>query len=61
LSFKHKGVVNVPCDLTSEDFDLPVRKMKLIVRFDEEFNNDNEELLVFHWEFEIDIAQYIHE
>jgi hypothetical protein len=35
--------------------------MKLIVRFGEEFNNDNEELLVFHWEFEIDIAQYIHE
>jgi hypothetical protein len=28
-------------DLTSEDFDLPVKgKMKLIVRFDEEFNND---------------------
>jgi hypothetical protein len=35
LSFKHKGVVNVPCDLTSEDFDLPVKgKMKLIVRFE---------------------------
>ena len=63
LSFKHKGVINVPCDLTSEDFDLPVKgKMKLIVRFGEEFNNDNEELLVMpHGEFEIDIAQYIYE
>jgi uncharacterized metal-binding protein YceD (DUF177 family) len=63
LDFKHKGTVNVPCDLTSEDFDLPVKgKMKLIVRFGEEFNNDNEELLILpHGEFEIDVAQYIYE
>ena len=63
LSFKHKGVVNVPCDLTSEDFDLPIKgAMKLIVRFGEEFNNDNEELLILpHGEFEIDVAQYIYE
>lgn len=63
LSFKHKGVVNVPCDLTSEDFDLPIKgKMKLIVRFGEEFNNENEELLILpHGEFEIDVAQYIYE
>jgi hypothetical protein len=32
--------------------------MKLIVRFGEEFNNDNEELLILPFgEFEIDIAQ----
>nr|WP_314897892.1 DUF177 domain-containing protein [uncultured Flavobacterium sp.] len=63
LSLKHKGAVNVPCDLTSEDFDLPVKgKMKLIVRFGEMYNNDNEELLILpHGEFEIDIAQYIYE
>ncbi|MFV5690549.1 YceD family protein [Flavobacterium sp. LT1R49] len=63
LSLKHKGTVNVPCDLTSEDFDLPVKgKMKLIVRFGEMFNNDNEELLILpHGEFEVDIAQYIYE
>jgi uncharacterized metal-binding protein YceD (DUF177 family) len=63
LSFKHKGTVNVPCDLTSEDFDLPIKgKMKLIVRFGETFNNDNEELLILpHGEFEIDSAQYIYE
>ena len=63
LSFKHKGVVNVPCDLTSEDFDLPVKgKMKLIVRFGDVFNNDNEELLILpHGEFQIDISQYIYE
>jgi uncharacterized metal-binding protein YceD (DUF177 family) len=63
LDFKHKGTVNVPCDLTSEDFDLPLKgKMKLIVRFGDEFNNDNEELLILpHGEFEIDVAQYIYE
>ena len=63
LIFKHEGTVNVPCDLTSEDFDLPIKgKMKLIVRFGEEFNNDNEELLILPFgEFEIDIAQYMYE
>lgn len=63
LSFKHKGAVNVPCDLTSEDFDLPIKgQMKLIVSFGEEFNNENEELLILpHGEFEMDIAQYIYE
>jgi uncharacterized metal-binding protein YceD (DUF177 family) len=63
LSFKHKGTVNVPCDMTSEDFDLPIKgKMNLIVRFGEVFNNDNEELLILpHGEFEIDVAQYIYE
>jgi uncharacterized metal-binding protein YceD (DUF177 family) len=36
--------------------------MKLIVRFGEEFNNDNEELLILPFgEFEVDIAQYIYE
>jgi uncharacterized metal-binding protein YceD (DUF177 family) len=63
LEFKHKGTVNVPCDLTNEDFDLPLKgKMKLIVRFGDEFNNDNEELLILpHGEHEMDVAQYIYE
>lgn len=63
LSFKHKGTVTVPCDLTSEIFDLPIKgKIKLVVTFGEEFNDDNEELLVLpHGEHQIDIAQYIYE
>ncbi|KAF2335654.1 YceD family protein [Flavobacterium daemonense] len=63
LDFKHKGTVNVPCDLTGEEFDLPIKgKMKLIVRFGEEFNDDNEELLILpHGEFEVNVAQYIYE
>jgi uncharacterized metal-binding protein YceD (DUF177 family) len=63
LAFKHKGTVNVPCDMTNEEFDLPIKgSMKLIVRFGDTFNNDNEELLILpHGEFEIDIAQYVYE
>jgi uncharacterized metal-binding protein YceD (DUF177 family) len=63
LAFKHKGTVNVPCDMTNEEFDLPIKgKMKLIVRFGDAFNDDNEELLILpHGEFQIDISQYIYE
>ncbi len=63
LAFKHKGTVNVPCDMTNEEFDLPIKgKMKLIVRFGDIYNNDNEELLILpHGEFQIDIAQYLYE
>jgi uncharacterized metal-binding protein YceD (DUF177 family) len=63
LIFKHEGTVNVPCDLTSEDFDLSIAgEMKLLVRFGDVYNNDNEELLILPFgEFEIDIAQYIYE
>ena len=63
VTIKHKGTINVPCDLTKEDFDLPIKgKLKLIVRYGETFNNDNEELLILPFgEFEIDIAQYIYE
>ncbi len=63
LNFKHKGTVNVPCDATGEMFDLAIKgKIRLIVQFGEEFNNDNEELLILpHGEFQIDISQYIYE
>lgn len=63
VSFKHKGTVNVPCDLTGESFDLPIKgKLKLVVQFGDEFNNDNEELLILpHGEHQIDLSQYIYE
>lgn len=63
LSFKQKGTVNVPCDLTNEMFDLPVKaKLNLVVQFGENFNNDNEELLILpHGEHQIDVSQYIYE
>ncbi len=63
ISFKHKGTITVPCDLTTEIFDLPIKgKMNLIVKFGEEFNNDNEEMLILpHGEYQVDVAQYIYE
>jgi uncharacterized metal-binding protein YceD (DUF177 family) len=63
FAFKHKGTINVPCDMTNEDFDLPIKgNMNMIVRFGDDFNNDNEELLIIpHGEFQINIAQYIYE
>jgi len=63
LQFKHKGTIYVPCDLTSEMFDLPIKgKIKLIVQFGEAFNDDNEELLILpHGEHQVDISQYIYE
>lgn len=63
LHFKHKGTIHVPCDLTTEMFDMPVKgSLKLVVQFGEEFNNDNEELLILpHGEHQIDISQYIYE
>ena len=63
LAFKHKGTVHVPCDLTGEMFDLPVKgKIKLVVQFGEQFNNDNEELLILpHGEHQLDVKQYIYE
>lgn len=63
LHFKHKGVVNVPCDLTSELFDLAVKgSMDIIVQFGDAFNDENDELLILpHGEHQVDISQYIYE
>ncbi|SRR5690554_286807 len=63
LCFKHSGTVNVPCDLTGEPFDLPVKgKLNLVVQFGEEYNDDNEELLILpHGEYQVNVAQYIYE
>ena len=63
LNFKHSGTINVPCDVTNEMFDLPVKgKLKLIVRFGEKFNDENEELLILPFgEHQVDVSQYIYE
>ena len=63
LNFKHKGTVYVPCDLTGEMFDLPIKgNLRVVVQFGDEFNNENEELLILpHGEHQIDISQYIYE
>ena len=63
LHFKHKGTVYVPCDVTGEMFDLPIEgAVKLIVQFGEEYNDENEEILILpHGEHQLDVSQYIYE
>ncbi len=63
LHFRHKGTVHVPCDVTGEYFDLPIKgKIDLVVQFGDAFNNENEELLILpHGEHQIDVSQYIYE
>lgn len=63
VAFKHNGTVYVPCDLTNEMFHLPIKgQSRLVVKFGEEYNNDNDELLILpHGEYQIDVSQYIFE
>lgn len=63
LAFSAKGSVNVNCDVTNEPFDLQIEDtFKLVVKFGEDYNNDNEEILIVpHGEYQINVAQYIYE
>ncbi len=63
LEFMSSGNVTVACDVTNEPFKLAVEgDLSLIVKFGDEFNNDNEELLILpHGTFELNVAQYIYE
>lgn len=63
LGFNTQGTVNVNCDLTNETFNQPIAaELKLIVKFGEEFNDENEEILILpHGEYEVDVKQYIYE
>ncbi|MFD0863212.1 YceD family protein [Sungkyunkwania multivorans] len=63
FGFQVSGTVNVNCDLTNEPFDLPIEgSLKLIVKFGEEFNDENDEILIIpHGEHKVQVAQYIYE
>lgn len=63
LTFSVSGTVNVNCDLTNEPYDQPVKgKLFLVIKFGEEFNDENEDLLILpHGEFEVNVQQYIYE
>ncbi|SDR87713.1 Uncharacterized metal-binding protein YceD, DUF177 family [Gillisia sp. Hel1_33_143] len=63
LNFHAEGVVNVNCDLTNEPYDQPINgDLRLVVKFGDEFNDDNEEILILpHGEYQINVAQYIYE
>lgn len=63
LYLSQTGTVNIPCDVTGENFDLPIEnKWQIIIKFGEEYNDDNEELLIIPYsEYQVNIAQYIYE
>lgn len=63
LIFNIDGWVEVNCDVTNELFQQPIEaEEELIVKFGDEFNDDNDELLIIpHAEHKINIAQYIYE
>jgi uncharacterized metal-binding protein YceD (DUF177 family) len=63
LDFKAEGVVNINCDLSNEPYNQPIEDdFKLVVKFGDSFNNDNEEILILpHGEYELNVAQYIYE
>ncbi|WP_079736608.1 YceD family protein [Salegentibacter salegens] len=63
LTFEASGAVNVNCDITNEPYNQPIDgSLFLVVKFGDEFNDENEDLLVLpHGEFEVNIQQYIYE
>ncbi|MDD7915389.1 YceD family protein [Polaribacter ponticola] len=63
LSFSANGSVEVPCDLTNELYQQEiVSELPLVVNFGEEYNDENEEILILpHGAYEFNVAQFIYE
>lgn len=63
LDFAFSGWVEVACDVTTELFHQPIEAdIHLIVKFGDEYNDENEELLIIpHSENKMNVAQYIYE
>ena len=63
LSFNFNGWVEVLCDVSGEIFQQPISStMNLIVKFGDEFNDENEDLLIIpHSDYKLNVSQYIYE
>jgi uncharacterized metal-binding protein YceD (DUF177 family) len=64
LEFKISGTVKVPCDLCTEEFDMPITgDYKLIVKVggSDTANEDDDIIMIAANEHELDLAQYIYE
>ncbi|PKA82970.1 uncharacterized metal-binding protein YceD (DUF177 family) [Ulvibacter sp. MAR_2010_11] len=61
LSFE--GSVNVNCDITNEPYNQEISgNFYFVVQFGDEFNDENEELLILpHGSYEVNIQQYVYE
>lgn len=63
LHFWGQGIVEVPCDISTELFDLPISpKMDLVVKFGSSLESPSDEILILpHGSYQIDVAQQIYE
>jgi uncharacterized metal-binding protein YceD (DUF177 family) len=63
LYFSASGNINVNCDSTNEPYNQLINdQLKLVVKFGNEYNDENEEILIVsHGDYEINVAQYIYE
>lgn len=63
LEMKAEGKVNVFCDVSSEAYDQPINStLELVVKFGEEYNDENEEILIIPYgEHQVNISQYLYE
>lgn len=58
-----EGTVNVFCDVSNEPYDQAISStLELVVKFGEEYNDENEEILIIpHGEHQVNISQYLYE
>jgi len=63
LNFNFSGWVEVTCDITNEIFQQQIESnINLIVKFGDEFNDENEELLIIPYsDHKLNVAQYLYE
>jgi len=63
LQFAISGFVNLSCDVSNEPFDMPFEAThELVVTFGEEYNDENEELLMLPYgSHQVDVAQTLFE
>jgi uncharacterized metal-binding protein YceD (DUF177 family) len=63
LNFVCTGWVEVICDVSNELFKQPINStIDLIVKFGDEFNDENEELLIIPYsDYKLNVAQFIYE
>jgi len=63
LNFNVSGSIIVNCDVSNDPFNLEIEdSFKLVVKFGETYNNDNEDILIIpHGEYQINVAQFIYE
>jgi len=63
LNFHAKGIIKVACDVSNEHYNEPIETMlNLVVKFGNEFNNENEDILIVpHSEYQLDVSQFLYE